>query len=79
MWPPPVNGIIPLQQGTGISIPRVGKMIVVTADIELQARCRRASKIEFLHILNPQTFLGVFGMAVKTATRTGDDERGKQQ
>jgi predicted phosphodiesterase len=45
------------QEGTGIAIPRVGKIIVVTADHELQGRCRRAAKIESLHILNPQTFL----------------------
>jgi Calcineurin-like phosphoesterase len=29
----------------------------VTADNELQGRCRRASKIESLHIMDPQTFL----------------------
>ena len=33
-----------------------GKTIVVTADVELISRCRRASKNEY-HFINPQTFL----------------------
>ncbi|KAG7344488.1 calcineurin-like phosphoesterase [Nitzschia inconspicua] len=45
------------QQGTLHSISKVGKMVVVTADHELQARCRRATKLESLHIVEPQTFL----------------------
>ena len=44
------------KRGKSRRLGAVGKTIVVTADNELIARCRRGSKNEY-HIVNPQTFL----------------------